>query len=161
MKPRLSSGRRLMVATVAAGLLGVITIAFAVGTHGIEGLRVARVRGTSMHPTLRAGDLVVVRRRPSYDVGQVVAYRRSGGEMVIHRVVSEGGDGLRLKGDNNPAADPDWIAVRAVSGHEVLHIPQGFRWLTITVVVLGALALGIAWSARSPRGGDRPDDPSR
>lgn len=70
------------------------------------------VSGTSMEPGLHTGDLVVVRRRSSYAVGDVVAYRVPNGQfgernVVIHRLTA--GDGRRgwtTRGDNRTAVDP-------------------------------------------------------
>ncbi len=71
-----------------------------------------RVSGSSMEPGLHTGDLVVVRKRSSYAVGDVVAYRVPDGQfgernVVIHRLTA--GDGRRgwtTQGDNRAAADP-------------------------------------------------------
>jgi signal peptidase len=71
------------------------------------------VDGHSMNPTYHSGDLAIVRRQPSYNVGDPVAYRIPKGEfgagaMVIHRLI--GGDGVRgftTKGDNRTVAD-EW-----------------------------------------------------
>jgi signal peptidase I len=64
-----------------------------------------------MFPHYRSGDLVLVERRPSYRIGQVVAYRIPKGDpmagaQVIHRIV--GGDGMHgflMQGDNRTAPD--------------------------------------------------------
>ena len=69
------------------------------------------VSGESMEPMMHTGDLAIVRSKPTYDEGEVVAYRIpvsdvGGGMLVIHRVV--GGnptDGLILQGDNRDHPD--------------------------------------------------------
>jgi signal peptidase len=63
------------------------------------------VAGRSMEPTLQMHDLAIVRKRDSYGVGDVIAFRADGGE-VIHRIV--GGDasgGFVVRGDNNESPD--------------------------------------------------------
>lgn len=87
------------------------------------------VAGTSMEPTLSPDDLVVVRERPSYDTGDVVAYHvpeghPQAGAQIIHRIV--GGnphDGYVTRGDDRDTTDlwrphPDDII-----GERRLHIP--------------------------------------
>src|SRR4051812_31864942 len=72
-----------------------------------------KVSGTSMDPTYHFGDLAIVRKQSSYNVGDPVAYRIPKGEfgagaMVIHRLI--GGDGVHgytTKGDNRTIAD-EW-----------------------------------------------------
>ena len=71
------------------------------------------IRGTSMLPTFRSGDLVIVKQRSSYGMGDVIAYKvpaddLGAGLVVIHRIVGGSAtDGFVTKGDNN-AADDDW-----------------------------------------------------
>ncbi|HEY9562674.1 MAG TPA: signal peptidase I, partial [Nocardioides sp.] len=69
------------------------------------------VAGESMEPTYHTGDLVIVRKRDRYQVGDVVAFKTAaksdGNLLVIHRVVDVLPDGrLRLQGDNNDFVDP-------------------------------------------------------
>ena len=70
------------------------------------------VRGSSMLPLYRGGDLVLVHQAPTYRAGEVVAYRVPTGEfgaghIVIHRIIGgDGTDGFVVRGDNNPTPDP-------------------------------------------------------
>jgi signal peptidase I len=70
------------------------------------------VDGTSMEPTLRTGDLAVVRRSGSYQIGEIVAYHPtdpiySMSGLVIHRIVGGSAeDGYLTRGDNRPNDDP-------------------------------------------------------
>src|SRR5262249_6777244 len=69
------------------------------------------VSGTSMLPTLHAGDLVIVHKQRAYAKGDVVAYHvpkgdPAAGDMVIHRIVRRfPGGGYLTKGDNNNLPD--------------------------------------------------------
>jgi signal peptidase I len=64
--------------------------------------------GQSMEPTLHAGDLVVVRPKDSYEVGDVAAYRsESLGTIVLHRIIGRDGDRYVFQGDNNSWIDED------------------------------------------------------
>ncbi|WP_033429152.1 S26 family signal peptidase [Saccharothrix syringae] len=65
-------------------------------------LPLVRVVGASMVPTLRSGDVVLVRfgRRPR--VGDVVLVRWAGrpGQLSVKRAVRVEGDGWHVEGDN-------------------------------------------------------------
>lgn len=75
----------------------------------VRGLDAAlTVRGSSMLPLIRSGDLAHV--RPGGDgrirLGDVVALRSlPDGHLVIHRVVAHDGPRFVLRGDNCPGAD--------------------------------------------------------
>lgn len=116
------------------------------------------VSGTSMEPTLEDGDLVVV-RRASYDVGDVVAFRADGGH-VIHRL--HAGDpvtGWQAKGDNR--SDPDSWVIRPedVLGRQWLLVPGAAPQAASlrTPTGLGVLAAIAVTALMFPR---RRQDPS-
>ena len=95
---------------LAAASLAIVWVAWPQTLGG----RVAYVRvdGWSMNPTLHNGDLAVVRRQRSYQVGQAVAYRIPAGEfgagaLVVHRLVGgDGAHGYVTRGDNRNIDDP-------------------------------------------------------
>ena len=87
------------------------------------------VRGVSMEPTLHTGDLMMVRARDSYDVGQIVAFVSDmNGAIVVHRIVDVVDDRYLLKGDNNSFVDRYTPTADEVLGAEVLTIPGGERF---------------------------------
>jgi len=110
------------------------------------------VDGTSMLPALSRSDLVALRPRSSYRVGDVVGYRSTLlGRVVLHRIVAVSNGRYVFKGDNNSFRDPEhplrsqlvgklWFRVpsagRAVSA---LHVP----WVVAAIAALLVLALGL------------------
>ncbi len=89
--------------------------------------------GVSMEPHFHAGDLVVVRARSSYRVGQVVAYQnRELGRIVLHRIIGRIGDRYVFKGDNNDFVDPYHPTRAELVGRLWLHVPRAgsaLSWL--------------------------------
>src|SRR3954468_20249947 len=87
------------------------------------------VSGHSMEPTMRLGDLAVIRRESHYAVGDVIAYRVPGhsfdaGAVVIHRIVGGTGQrGFTTRGDNNGFDDPWHPRVADAIGSTVGHVP--------------------------------------
>src|SRR2546421_7228184 len=64
--------------------------------------RYVGIVGSSMHPHLHAGDLVLLRTESEYQSGDVVAYRSAVlGTTVLHRIVGHDDIGFITKGDNN------------------------------------------------------------
>lgn len=83
------------------------------------------VAGESMRPTLRSGDIVLVRRGAPVAVGDIALVREPGRSAVLHRVVSENGGVLTLKGDANPVDDFNAVASSWVDGPVIAVVPFG------------------------------------
>lgn len=96
--------------------------------HGRAGY--VLVSGHSMLPRYHTGDLVLVERKSSYHVGDVIAYRVPKGDpmagaQVIHRIV--GGDathGFLVQGDNRTAPDVWRPRPSDIVGAKALRIPH-------------------------------------
>jgi signal peptidase len=88
------------------------------------------VSGHSMLPRYHTGDLVLVERRDSYRVGQVIAYRVPKGDpmagaQVIHRIVGGNAEqGFVVQGDNRTAPDVWRPKPADIVGAKALRIPS-------------------------------------
>jgi signal peptidase len=109
------------------------------------------VSGTSMEPTLRTGDFVVLRRAEQYGIGDIVAYRIPAGEpaagtFVIHRIVGGSADtGFVTQGDNKDGPDRWQPTSGDVLGAQVFVWAGGARvigWLR-DPAVFASLAAGV------------------
>lgn len=114
--------------------------------------------GISMLPDIHAGELVILRREPTYHVGEVAAYHNKElGVVVLHRIVAIKGDRYVFKGDNNdfvttyePTKAQIVGAVWArwsAAGRMVLDL----RVPVVAAVLLGGLWLFTFWSRSSTR----------
>jgi signal peptidase len=145
-----------IVATCALASLAVASLAGGVGF--------SRVLSASMAPAIKPGDVVVTKPVPaaSLRVGDipVLIDPKRGTAPIAHRVVSVNssptGAAVLTKGDANPAPDDGPLAVTSPTVPVVwavlpLSALPGLdvRWLLPGVVVLMALALGVAGIRRS------------
>lgn len=134
------------------------------------------VAGDSMLPTLASGDVVFVKRKESYDRGDVVAYRVPEGDpgagiVIIHRIVGSDRHGYRLRGDNKDGLDPWQPEDEDVVGSMFFDIPRlglavgflrtpmGFAALA-AIVTFSILAGGTEAGRRRRRDEDPPPPPS-
>ena len=95
----------------------------------------------SMAPSLRAGDLVLL--RPTGKVikpGTVVTYDFHG-KLITHRVVEVVGDMLVTKGDNNQEVDPWQVSFSDVVGKPDVRIPYAGYLLEFVKSPVGFLVL--------------------
>jgi signal peptidase len=109
------------------------------------------VSGESMEPRLETGDLVVLSKKRSYQVGDVVAYtipkgQPGQGTFVIHRIVGGSGrDGYLTQGDNRERRDLWRPTPRETLGSMQFSIPGAGLLLTSVRTPLGiAFAAGLA-----------------
>ena len=117
--------------------------------------------GISMEPRFHTGDLAIVRSRPNYHVGQIVAYyNKAFHTVVLHRIIAVQGSRYVFKGDNNNFVDFEKPAHSQLIGALWLHLPglgadlQSARSpaLIAVLVTLGALLMmGTAFVKRGRR----------
>jgi signal peptidase I len=106
------------------------------------------VKGNSMQPALRAGDLVMAKKADSYNWGDVVVFRVSSGAegsraTVIHRVNGGNGRvGYFTQGDNRNETDPWRPKDQDVVGKMVMTIPRAGNVLILLTNPWMAAALG-------------------
>lgn len=104
------------------------------------GTGVAVVLSGSMSPTLEVNDLIVVREKDSYVVGDIVVFQ-SERDLVVHRMVAREGDSIITQGDANNVAD-DPIAESAIKGAVVARIPYAGAVVNVLKIpVVGILLL--------------------
>ena len=88
------------------------------------GYAIVSPKGTSMWPLLREGKSwvqIVSRDAKQLKPGDVVLYRRSDGQLVLHRIIrSEGAAAYLLCGDHQ------WKLDEKVQEEQILAIAQGF-----------------------------------
>jgi signal peptidase I len=104
-------------------------------------------RGISMQPKFHTGDLVLLRGRPSYSVGQIVAYHSDDlDRTVMHRIISFDGTHYRFKGDNNDFVDTSEPTRSELIGGYWLRLPKiglAIAWLAEPAHVPVVLALAL------------------
>jgi signal peptidase len=132
-----------------AGLV-VIWIAFAPVKVGGQ-VSYIMVNGISMEPNYHTGDLVIVRKADTYQVGDVVAYRDAEmGQYVIHRIIGTKQEQFELKGDNNSWIDAYHPTHDEVVGKQWIHAPKigiAMQWLrmpinmSFTIILLGGVLM--------------------
>lgn len=103
------------------------------------------VDGNSMEPTFQRGDLLLIRNRSVYGIGDAVTYRDADlGKYVFHRIIDLSLDRFVLQGDNNTWIDSYQPAREDIVGKLWVHIPKlgkAIEWLRLPVNMAIAVAL--------------------
>ncbi|MFM8319798.1 MAG: signal peptidase I [Chloroflexota bacterium] len=108
---------------LAAGLAA-IWLLFAPARLGGQ-VSYVMVNGISMLPKYHRSDLVIVRKSPTYQIGDVVAYHDAVMEAdVIHRIIAVDQRRYVLQGDNNAWIDSYRPTAEEIIGRQWLHLPR-------------------------------------
>jgi len=145
--------------TLAVSLIA-IWLAFAPARLGGKVAYVI-VNGISMEPGYHLGDLTIMRKASTYQVGDVVTYHDA--EMkayVIHRIIRVEQDHYVLQGDNNSWIDAYRPTDEEIIGKLWIYIPKlgkMFKWLraplniALTIGLLGGVLMASMMIKPSPR----------
>ena len=83
------------------------------------------VDGISMLPNFHTGDLVLIRKEPAYQVGDVVTYHDPlMNADIIHRIIGQQGTHFVIQGDNNAWVDAYQPTSAEILGKLWLHLPK-------------------------------------
>lgn len=115
---------------------------FSVGMIG--GWNIYTNISTSMEPSIERGDLTIVKRQDmhTYEVGDIVSYYaqiNGNTEVITHRIHRIGGNVYITKGDNNDAADNEYLRPRLIIGKVVAVIPYLGYWVMLLKSIAGRL----------------------
>lgn len=110
----------LFIAAVAVSLNINYLLAGPLGTD----VPLAVVSSWSMEPTLHVGDLIVVRAKGDYGVGDIIVYVGMGaGRLIVHRIVRVEDGRYVTKGDANRVPDALPVSKSQVKGKVLFVIP--------------------------------------
>lgn len=132
----------------AAATIALVLIAPLAARLPVNGFYMT-VKGVSMTPTYRVGDvlLVIDTKAAAVQVGDIVIARFPGStghsSLYVHRVVQQGNETWRLKGDFNREIDPVPVHADQIVGKPVFALRGGLgEAFTFTQSIYGRLFLG-------------------
>jgi phage repressor protein C with HTH and peptisase S24 domain len=92
-----------------------------------QGVRLVRVAGESMRPTLRPGDVLLVRAHAPVRTGRLVIVRLPDGTTAVKRATHRVPEGWWVERDN-PAAGVDSWLVGAIAPRDVVGVVLARLW---------------------------------
>lgn len=139
---------RMALKLAAAAILAIIVVVAGLLPVQLGGsMSYVIADGVSMLPRFHAGDLVILRKEPSYHVGEVAAYHNQQlHAIVLHRIIAIRGDRYVFKGDNNDFVTSYEPAKSQIVGADWVHVPGAGRIvLDLRFPVVAAFLLGLLW----------------
>jgi signal peptidase I len=120
---------RLILGLIGVVLLAVVWYFFAPTQLGGQASYVT-IRGVSMEPLMHKGDLVILRKRSHYDIGDIVAYRSTDiHQVVLHRIVGRDGEHYIMRGDNTQGPDRERPVFSDFVGERWIQLDGMGTWL--------------------------------
>ena len=101
-----------------------------------NGISKAEFEQFSMKNGFNKGDVIVLKGRESYEVGDILVYQSSFHPYpIIHRAtyINEDENTFVLKGDNNADMDPSEVSIEQVEGEALLRVPW-IGWVKLIFV---------------------------
>lgn len=110
-----------------------------------------RINGTSMYPTLKNGDYLIIQRGNNGNLTNEIVAFHINRSRIIHRVIEEKEGFILTKGDANKISD-GWIPRQAIIGKVIFVLPFLFfdflRFLGVNILVLTFVFLLIKLSRK-------------
>jgi len=102
----------------------IVTSAIIIAIFSFVPQHVFRVNGTSMNPTLKTGDIVVIGRGINGNLtNEIVVFEDDRIGLIVHRAIADDSEMVMTQGDANNSPD-GWIAKENVIGVVVFVIPR-------------------------------------
>lgn len=62
-----------------------------------------------MSPEFRKEDIIVIKEKSEYNIGDIVTYKTKEGYLITHRIIEKNENGFITKGDNNNTKDEEYV----------------------------------------------------
>jgi signal peptidase I len=134
---------------VAAAVVAVVVSVFALMKGGyLPQATGFVVLSGSMEPSIGTGSVVIVQKAlQTFSIGEVITFKRSGGDPVTHRVTSvktENGETMyETKGDANNAPDASLVSHSQVLGNVVWTLPHVGKFIALGKTPAGFILMVI------------------
>ena len=121
----------------------------------------------SMSGSIETGDMIIIKKSGSYEVGDVITYfPASETTSVTHRIVRIEGEKFFTKGDANESEDPDPVFITQIVGKMTGRIPKMgivIEWLRtwqgiLFMVAVGAVIVAIVMIAGGSDEDETPEE---
>lgn len=79
-----------------------------------------KVISGSMEPTIKVGDLILIKQYDNYEIGDIITFKEENG-FITHRIIDKNNEGYVTKGDFNNKEDDNIVSSNNIIG-KVVHI---------------------------------------
>ena len=83
-------------------------------------IRLLIVRSNSMYPTLKKGDVILIKKYNNYKQGDIVTYAEDSNYLITHRIIEKNNNSFKTKGDNNNSEDDKTIQLENIKGKVII-----------------------------------------
>lgn len=111
------------------------------------------VTSGSMEPDFSPGDMILIKKEPGYELGDIVTFRDAAGQTVTHKIVGRVEGQFITQGTANNTEDDDLLPPERILGKLQVVLPgvgQAVIFLRsplgiLILVVVAILLIGLPW----------------
>lgn len=81
------------------------------------------ILSNSMQPNIDVGNLVIVKTKNEYNVGDIIGYKSDNQNIIIHRITEATSSGFFTKGDANNTTDDMLVTDEIIEGSLITIVP--------------------------------------
>ena len=80
------------------------------------GIQFLKVESNSMAPNFFKEDIIIIKEKKEYEVGDIITYKMQDGTFITHRIIEKDENEFITKGDNNNSKDEEKITKNQICG---------------------------------------------
>ena len=86
------------------------------------GITVLKVSSNSMSPVFEKNDLIIIKKKEDYEIGDIITYKLANNYLVTHRIIEKYENVFITKGDNNNIQDEEKVNKENILGKVIFII---------------------------------------
>lgn len=102
-------------------VLVIVTILSNPNFKKVFGYGILIVSSGSMFPEIDAGEIIIIKEKDTYEIGDIITSCIDNKYLVTHRIVDIEKDKYVMKGDNNNCVDERLIEKEEIEGKVIFH----------------------------------------
>ena len=94
------------------------------------------IKSNSMYPIFKKNDIIIIQRKKSYKVGDIITYNYKNQYFITHRIIEITENGVITKGDNNNCVDNEVVSAENIIGKIILIIDVKVEIIFLCILIV-------------------------
>ena len=107
--------KEILIKSICVIILAISIIILKSKNYQPLGYKILYVQSGSMSPTFQKGDIVIIKKCKSYEIGEIITYSVEE-NLITHRIIEKTENGYITKGDANNTPDEKNVDSTQIKG---------------------------------------------